>query len=190
MRVAFDPQRCPHSSVKFRPISSLVKASQARPRRRARKRAYRDQRPSGHAGRPVVRRPRSPLATIQSVSAKQQRAASVDELMAARRAGGVAPRTGDEVSLARARAQVDRTKMALGERGPVWWQDGSPDLNRRLVVNTFLCKLVERAGRRHVIRGPLPDLPAGIFAEQDTSNDSLSTPHLGSSVLAAPHDSL
>ena len=25
---------------------------------------------------------------------------------------------------------------ALGERGPVWWDDGAPDYNRRLVRNT------------------------------------------------------
>jgi hypothetical protein len=24
----------------------------------------------------------------------------------------------------------------LGERGPVWWTDGAPDFNRKLVVNT------------------------------------------------------
>ena len=35
-----------------------------------------------------------------------------------------------------ARAEVERTKRALGERGPVWWTDGSPDLNRKLVKNT------------------------------------------------------
>jgi hypothetical protein len=27
---------------------------------------------------------------------------------------------------------VDRAKHALGERGPVWWTDGAPDLNRHL----------------------------------------------------------
>ena len=24
----------------------------------------------------------------------------------------------------------------LGERGPVWWTDGAPDYNRRMVANT------------------------------------------------------
>lgn len=65
-----------------------------------------------------------------------QRAALVDELMAARRAVGVALRAGDHARLAEARAQVDHAKVALGERGPVWWQDGSSDFNRHLVVNT------------------------------------------------------
>jgi hypothetical protein len=35
-----------------------------------------------------------------------------------------------------AREQVDRVKRALGERGPVWWTDGSPDFNRKLAKNT------------------------------------------------------
>lgn len=51
-----------------------------------------------------------------------RRAALVAELMAARRT--------------RNRAEVDRTKRALGERGPVWWDDGAPDWNRHLVRNT------------------------------------------------------
>lgn len=35
-----------------------------------------------------------------------------------------------------ARAAVDAAKVALGERGPVWWDDGEPDFNRRLVRST------------------------------------------------------
>ena len=35
-----------------------------------------------------------------------------------------------------ARARVDRAKRALGERGPVWWSDGKPDFNRKMVKNT------------------------------------------------------
>ena len=67
---------------------------------------------------------------------EEQRAALVSELMSARRAVGASLRAADKAGLAEARAQVDRVKVALGERGPVWWQDGSPDLNRHLVVNT------------------------------------------------------
>ncbi|MBQ1765132.1 MAG: hypothetical protein IIZ92_19845 [Aquincola sp.] len=37
---------------------------------------------------------------------------------------------------AEARARVDELKQALGERGPVWWSDGAPDFNRKLVRNT------------------------------------------------------
>lgn len=52
----------------------------------------------------------------------------VDELMAARRAIGAGDLS--------ARACVHAAKVALGERGPVWWTDGAPDLNRRLARNT------------------------------------------------------
>lgn len=27
-------------------------------------------------------------------------------------------------------------KIALGERGPVWWHDGQPDFNRHMAKNT------------------------------------------------------
>ena len=58
----------------------------------------------------------------------------VRDLMAARRAVGSSK--GDPVALATARAHVDTAKQALGERGPVWWTDGSPDYNRHMAVNT------------------------------------------------------
>ena len=58
----------------------------------------------------------------------------VNELMDARRA--VRDARGDAARLASARAAVDAAKQALGERGPAWWDDGAPDLNRRLVRNT------------------------------------------------------
>jgi hypothetical protein len=35
-----------------------------------------------------------------------------------------------------ARARVDAAKHALGERGPVWWADGAPDLTRHLARTT------------------------------------------------------
>lgn len=57
-------------------------------------------------------------------------------LMDARRAVAAALRRDDGAGLATARAAVNRAKIALGERGPVWWDDGAPDLNRRLVKNT------------------------------------------------------
>lgn len=55
--------------------------------------------------------------------------------MSARRAVRVALPEGGP-GLASARAEVDAAKVALGERGPVWWRDGAPDLNRRLARNT------------------------------------------------------
>ncbi len=57
-------------------------------------------------------------------------------LMAARRAKGIAMRAGDERGRELARQQVDAAKIALGERGPVWWNDGEPDVNRHMVKNT------------------------------------------------------
>ncbi|MGI4731073.1 MAG: hypothetical protein ACRYFW_04900 [Janthinobacterium lividum] len=56
--------------------------------------------------------------------------------MTARRAVGSALRSGDAAALAAARAEVDAAKIALGERGPVWWHDGAPDQNRRMARNT------------------------------------------------------
>ena len=60
----------------------------------------------------------------------------VRALMAARRAMGDARRAGDRAAGTTAKAVVDRTKRALGERGPVWWSDGAPDCNRHLAKNT------------------------------------------------------
>lgn len=56
--------------------------------------------------------------------------------MTARRAKQAAMRAGDDAARAQARAAVDAAKHALGERGPVWWSDGAPDLHRRMAVNT------------------------------------------------------
>jgi len=64
----------------------------------------------------------------------QKREMLVHELMAARRA--VRSARGNAEALAEARAQVDAAKLALGERGPMWWTDGAPDYNRRLVKRT------------------------------------------------------
>ena len=60
----------------------------------------------------------------------------VHALMAARRAVGTAKRAADAPGVYRARRAVDAAKVALGERGPVWWDDGAPDYNRRMVWNT------------------------------------------------------
>lgn len=60
----------------------------------------------------------------------------VDQLMAARRDVATAKRTADDVAEKAARAQVHETKVDLGERGPVWWDDGAPDYTRHLLKNT------------------------------------------------------
>jgi hypothetical protein len=63
----------------------------------------------------------------------EKRDALVRELMAARRAVKAALKSGKPEELALARKAVDTVKVALGERGPVWWTDGAPDLNRQKV---------------------------------------------------------
>ena len=68
--------------------------------------------------------------------APELRARLVAELMEARREVKATGRAGDLPRLARARAAVDAAKVALGERGPVWWTDGARDFNRHLVKNT------------------------------------------------------
>lgn len=64
---------------------------------------------------------------------ESERVELTSRLMAARRElrGNSSPER-----RARARAAVDRAKVALGERGAVWWTDGAPDYNRHLVKNT------------------------------------------------------
>nr|WP_183830402.1 hypothetical protein [Rhizobium cellulosilyticum] len=58
----------------------------------------------------------------------------VTALMNARRA--VKQAKGDPSATTVARQSVDAAKVALGERGPVWWEDGAPDYNRTLAKNT------------------------------------------------------
>ena len=66
----------------------------------------------------------------------ERRAGLVAALMSARRAKQQAMRAGDDAAREAARAQVDAAKVALGERGPVWWDDGAPDFNRHLARTT------------------------------------------------------
>lgn len=68
--------------------------------------------------------------------APDERQALVDRLMDARRQVGAALKAGDRDAERSARSAVDEVKRALGERGPVWWNDGAPDLNRRMAANT------------------------------------------------------
>lgn len=58
----------------------------------------------------------------------------VAELMQARRAVAAARRAGESED--RAHVAVQAAKVALGERGPVWWEDGAPDLNRHMARTT------------------------------------------------------
>lgn len=53
------------------------------------------------------------------------------ELMAARRDVGAALRAQDEVAQKRARARVQRAKVALGERGTPWWEQSDEERRAR-----------------------------------------------------------
>lgn len=68
---------------------------------------------------------------------EQSRAELVTSLMSARRAVRSALKANNDEALMQARAAVDRAKVGLGERGPVWWDDGSPDLNQKMVANSL-----------------------------------------------------
>ncbi|MEX1236545.1 MAG: hypothetical protein WEB56_16300 [Roseovarius sp.] len=75
-------------------------------------------------GRYFVSRGRLWRCTDPGLEGSERRAA-IKALMKARRAVQLA---GDDAAAERAaRADVDAAKRALGERGPVWWQDGAPD---------------------------------------------------------------
>lgn len=65
-----------------------------------------------------------------------ERAKLQRELMSARSSLGHARRLGDDSARRDARRRIAAAKVALGERGPVWWTDGAPDFNRRMAVNT------------------------------------------------------
>lgn len=67
---------------------------------------------------------------------ESERAKLVGDLMEARGAVAAARRSSDADAEHAARAYVDRAKRGLGERGPVWWTDGAPDLNRHKIENT------------------------------------------------------
>ena len=62
--------------------------------------------------------------------------ALVHELMDARRAVGAGLRKDDAEAVRAARGRVDKAKVRLGERGPVWWTDGAPDENRKMVAHS------------------------------------------------------
>lgn len=68
--------------------------------------------------------------------AEEDRQQWVNALMKARQAVKAAKRAEDAAALKAARASVNAAKIALGERGPVWWSDGAADFNRYKAVNT------------------------------------------------------
>ena len=86
-------------------------------------------------GRYLIVRHRLWRAANPDLSA-ETRAGLVNALMTARRDVGFVLRNKDDARLAQSRAAVNAAKIALGERGPVWWTDGARDFNRHLVKNT------------------------------------------------------
>lgn len=66
----------------------------------------------------------------------EARQALVNQLMTARRGVRAARVAADHAAETAARQAVDEAKRALGERGPVWWGGGDPDLNRHMARNT------------------------------------------------------
>ena len=74
------------------------------------------------------------------------------DLMDARRAVRDALRSGAETDLTSARARVQAAKMALEERGGVWWTDGAPGLNLHMARTTsyaaWLSSLRDRVSNR------------------------------------------
>ncbi len=58
------------------------------------------------------------------------------ELLNGRRALKTAKTVADEAAIAAARAMIRAAEVGLGQRGVVWWKDGTPDLNRQLAKNT------------------------------------------------------
>ena len=86
-------------------------------------------------GRYIVVRGRLWRAANPHLSA-ERRSELVSDLMTARRAVKAAGQAKDAAALAVARQAVDAAKIALGERGPAWWDDGARDVNRYLVKYT------------------------------------------------------
>jgi hypothetical protein len=78
---------------------------------------------------------------------EEERTDLVGRLMSARRAVRDAKRSPDLEAEAAAHKAVDEVKRALGERGPVWWDDGSPDLNRHMAKNTIYADWYAKIGR-------------------------------------------
>ena len=83
----------------------------------------------------------------------------VNALMDARRAVRAALAHGEPAALAAARAQVQAAKLGLGERGPVWWDDGAPDLNRHMAANTVYAEWFASLAPTTTRRRLAPRLP-------------------------------
>ena len=103
-------------------------------------------------GRYVIVRGRLWRATNPHLTS-EARAAITAQLMNARREVRKAKRADDTERLAKARSAVNAAKIALGERGPVWWADGTKDFNRHLVENTPYAEWYRKLSANQVHRG-------------------------------------
>jgi hypothetical protein len=88
----------------------------------ARKRAERPKVERTEDGRHVIVDGRRWRASNPALP-EEERRRLVHELMAARRDVGKALRAGDAEAEAAARRRVNDAKVALGERGPKWWEE-------------------------------------------------------------------
>ena len=86
-------------------------------------------------GRYIVVQGRLWRATNPSLPA-EAKVRHMRELLNGRRALKSAKTSGDAVAIAAARAVIREAEVGLGERGAVWWKDGTPDLTRQLAKNT------------------------------------------------------
>ena len=92
----------------------------------------------------------------------RQRSTLVEALMRARADIRRALRAGSREAERDARARVHRAKVALGERGPVWWSDGAPDFNRRMARNTPYAEWYSRLTLDPALQSASPRSAASI----------------------------
>ena len=98
-------------------------------------------------GRYFVIRDRLWRSTNPSLS-EDERQRLTRDLMRCRAQIGRAKRNADSSMMRKARRKLHAIKVALGERGAVWWTDDSPDYNRYLVKNTPYRRWYETLRRR------------------------------------------
>ena len=78
----------------------------------------------------------------------EDRQVLVDALVAAGGAVREVLASGDASVQADARGRVDAAKIGLGERGPVWWRDGAPDVNQHMARTTVYAAWFASLGDR------------------------------------------
>jgi hypothetical protein len=96
---------------------------------------------------------------------EDERADLARRLGEARSAVRTAKQDADLEAEAGAHKAVDEIKRTLGERGPVWWEDGSPDLNRHMAKNTLTPNGMRRSGGLAPEESECPKLPSSIWTE-------------------------